>query len=61
MHPWELLKDELETREMKQVELAKTLGIAKNVMSEIIGGKRNITPELAFAWKMPLASKQNFG
>ena len=47
MHPGQLLKDELDAREMKQIVLAKALGIAKNVMSEIINGKRNLTPELA--------------
>jgi len=29
----QLLKDELDAREMKQIDLAKELGIAKNVMS----------------------------
>jgi HTH-type transcriptional regulator/antitoxin HigA len=45
--PGELLRDELKAREMKQVTLARELGIAKNVMSEIISGKRNLTSELA--------------
>lgn len=60
MHPGELLKDELEAREMKQIELAKELGIAKNVMSEIIGGKRNITPELAVRLEDALGIKAEF-
>jgi HTH-type transcriptional regulator/antitoxin HigA len=60
MHPGGLLKDELEAREMKQVELAKELGIAKNVMSEIIGGKRNITPELAVRLEDTLGIKAEF-
>ncbi len=46
-HPGFILKEELEARDIKQVDLAKELGIAKNVMSEIISGKRNITPKLA--------------
>lgn len=60
MHPGQLIKDELSTREMKQVELAKELGIAKNVMSEIIGGKRNITPELAVRLEDALGIKAEF-
>ncbi|MEQ8906894.1 HigA family addiction module antitoxin [Ekhidna sp.] len=60
MHPGELLRDELEAREMKQVELAKELGIAKNVMSEIISGKRNITPELAVRLEDALGIKAEF-
>lgn len=47
MHPGQLLKDELDARSMKQIDLAKKLGIAKNVMSEIINGKRNLSPEFA--------------
>jgi HTH-type transcriptional regulator/antitoxin HigA len=60
IHPGKLLKDELEAREMKQIELAKELGIAKNVMSEIIGGKRNITPELAVRLEDALGIKAEF-
>ncbi|CAD5258061.1 MULTISPECIES: HigA family addiction module antitoxin [unclassified Imperialibacter] len=60
MHPGELLKDELEAREMKQIELAKALGIAKNIMSELIGGKRNITPELAVRLEDALGIKAGF-
>ncbi len=60
MHPGQLLKDELETREMKQIDLAKELGIAKNVMSEIINGKRNITPVLAVRLEEALGIKAEF-
>ena len=57
MHPGELLRDEMESRAMKQIELAKELGIAKNVMSEIISGKRNLTPELAVKLEEALGIK----
>jgi addiction module HigA family antidote len=60
MHPGELLRDELEAREMKQVELAGNLGIAKNVMSEIISGKRNLSPELAVKLEDALGIKAEF-
>ncbi len=60
MHPGVLLKDELETREMKQIELAQQLGIAKNVMSELVNGKRNITPELAVKLEEALGIKAEF-
>lgn len=45
---------------MKQIELAKALGIAKNIMSELIGGKRNITPELAVRLEDVLGIKAEF-
>ena len=45
--PGVLIADELESREMKQAQLAEAMNIAANVLSELIHGKRNITPELA--------------
>ena len=60
MHPGKLLRDEIEAREMKQIELAKELGIAKNVMSEIINGKRNFTSELAVKLEDALGIKAEF-
>ncbi len=60
MHPGELLRDELEAREIKHIDLAKRLGIAKNVMSEIINGKRNITPELVVRLEDALGIKAEF-
>src|SRR5690606_10847671 len=60
MHPGQLLKDELNVREMKQIDLAKELKIAKNVMSDIINGKRNLTPELAVRLEDALGIKAEF-
>ncbi|HLF65428.1 MAG TPA: HigA family addiction module antitoxin [Saprospiraceae bacterium] len=60
MRPGALLRDELKAREMKQVELANALGIAKNVMSEIINGKRNMTSDLAVRLEEVLGIKAEF-
>lgn len=60
IHPGQLLREELKAREIKQIDLAKELGIAKNVMSEIINGKRNITPELAVRLEDTLDIKAEF-
>ncbi len=60
LHPGQLVKDEMAVREIKQIDLAKVLGIAKNVMSEIINGKRNITPELAVKLEDALGIKAEF-
>jgi HTH-type transcriptional regulator/antitoxin HigA len=60
MHPGRLLKDELNAREMKQIDLAKELGIAKNVMSDIINGKRNLTPEMAVRLENAFGIKAEF-
>ena len=46
-HPGELLAEELQARKMTQTELAKRMGRPKQAISEIIHGKKNITPETA--------------
>lgn len=45
--PGEFVKDELEARGWSQVELAEILGRPPRLVSEIISGKRAITPETA--------------
>ncbi|MEQ9299094.1 MAG: HigA family addiction module antitoxin [Cyclobacteriaceae bacterium] len=59
-HPGVLLREELSARDMKQIELAKKLGVAKNVMSEIVNGRRNISPELAVRLENALSIKAEF-
>lgn len=60
MHPGELLRDELEARAMKQVELSAAMGVSKTVISEIIHGKRNITPFLALKLEEALGIRAEF-
>lgn len=45
--PGEFLKEELDAREWSQIELAEILGRPARLVSEIISGKRAITPETA--------------
>ena len=60
MHPGVLISNELKARKMRQIELAKKLGIAKNVMSELINGKRNITAALAIKLEKAFDIKAEF-
>lgn len=46
-HPGEIIKDELGARDITQKDFAGKMGIRPNVLSEIITGKRNITPVIA--------------
>jgi HTH-type transcriptional regulator / antitoxin HigA len=46
-HPGVFLGDELEEREMTQRELAALMGRPQQLVSEIVRGKRAITPETA--------------
>ena len=45
--PGDFLKEELEARSWTQVELAEILGRPQRLISELINGKRSITPETA--------------
>jgi len=47
--PGEFIKDEIEARGWSQVELAEVLGRPGRLVSELIAGKRSITPETAKA------------
>ncbi|WP_235028444.1 HigA family addiction module antitoxin [Caballeronia choica] len=47
--PGEFLKEELDARGWSQVELAEIIGRPSRVISEILAGKRAITPETAVA------------
>jgi HTH-type transcriptional regulator/antitoxin HigA len=45
--PGEFMKEELEARGWSQADLAEMLGWQPSLVSEIVAGKRAITPELA--------------
>ena len=47
IHPGELLKDELESRGIKQKEFAEIIGIQVTQLNEIINRKRGLNAELA--------------
>jgi addiction module HigA family antidote len=59
-HPGEFIKDELDARGMKQKDLSDKMEIAKNVLSEIIHGKRNLTPVLALKLETALGINAEF-
>lgn len=59
-HPGEFIKDELDAREMKQKELSDKMEIAATVLSEIIHGKRNLTPLLALKLEIALGINAEF-
>lgn len=48
--PGEFLRDELEARDWTQAEFAQMIGRPPRLVSEIIAGKRGITPETAHAF-----------
>ncbi len=47
IHPGEMLKDELEAREMSQRKFAAIIDCSSSVLNEILNGKRPINTEYA--------------
>ena len=48
-HPGFYIKEEMEARGWRQVDLAFILGISENAVNEILKGKRGISPDMAKA------------
>ena len=46
-HPGEVLRDELEARKMSANRLALDLGVPSGRITEILNGRRSITPDTA--------------
>ena len=49
LHPGEMLREELETREMTQVSLAREMARPAALVSAIVRGRRRITADTALA------------
>lgn len=54
LHPGELLKDELEYRNILQTKFAEKVGISFSTLNKILNGKRSISPELALTMEAVL-------
>lgn len=59
-HPSEMVKDELEARGIKQVELAKITGFNKSFISLFLKGERDINIKLALALESLLSINAEF-
>ena len=46
-HPGELIRDELEARNLSQASLARQIGVSPSLLNEIINGKRSVNTEFA--------------
>ena len=59
LHPGEMLREELDAREMTQVALAKAMGRSPRLVNEIVRGRRSITAETALALEEALGISAN--
>ena len=46
-HPGELIRDELDARNLSQAKLANQIGVSPSLLNEVINGKRAVNTELA--------------
>ena len=46
-HPGELLKDEIEYRNISQRQLATNMGVSYTVLNDIVNGKRSVNTKFA--------------
>jgi len=53
-HPGSLLKDELECRNISQLQFSKKLGLQNSAFNEILNGKRPITTDFALIMEAAL-------
>ena len=53
-HPGELLKEELECREIKQKDFAAKFGLSYTVFNDVLNGKRPVSIELALLMEAAL-------
>jgi len=54
VHPGELLKDELEYRQLSQKTVAKQLGLPYTAFNEILNGRRPVTADFALIMEAAL-------
>ncbi|MBP5498697.1 MAG: HigA family addiction module antidote protein [Muribaculaceae bacterium] len=53
-HPGEVVKDELEARNITQKDLARAIGISCSVLNEILNARRPITAKTALLFEAAL-------
>lgn len=54
IHPGELLKEELESRQLAQTHLAKKMGISYKMLNEILNCRRPLTASTALLFEAAL-------
>ena len=54
IHPGEILKEEIESRELSQVRLASQMGISYKMLNHILNERRPLTPNTAMLFEAAL-------
>ncbi|MDE5814069.1 MAG: HigA family addiction module antidote protein [Muribaculaceae bacterium] len=56
IHPGELLKEEIEFRNIKQTDLASQMEISYKVLNDILNCRRSLTPQTAMLFEAALGT-----
>lgn len=59
VHPGELLKDELQSRNLSQKSVAKQLGLPYTAFNEVLNGKRPVTTDFAMIMEAGLGTSSS--
>ena len=59
VHPGEILKEEIEYRNLSQSKLASQMGITYNALNQILNEHRPLTPETAMMFEAALGVDSN--
>ena len=54
IHPGEILKEEIESRELSQIKLANQMGISYKMLNHILNERRPLTPNTAMLFEAAL-------
>ena len=60
VHPGQVLKDELEERDIPQTQLAAHIGVLPRTINEICRGRRGISAEMAVKLSRALGASPSF-
>ena len=60
-HPADLVADEITTRRVSKVALAKALGVARRTLYDLLEKKSGVSAEMAVRWKPCLGPRPNSG
>ena len=58
-HPGELIRDELEERNLTQAKLAEQIGVSPLLLNEVVNGKRGVNTDLALLLEAALGISAN--
>ena len=59
-HPGEILKDELDCRNLSQAKFAEQIGVKPSLLNEVIKGKRGVNTEMALLLEAALGIEAKF-